>query len=43
MCDANVRYITRHVSANSVRYGADQELRPNKRRAASEAAGLSVK
>ena len=27
----------------SVRYGADQELRPNKRRAASEAAGLSVK
>ena len=43
MCDANVRYITRHVSANSVRYGADQELGPNKRRAASEAAGLSVK
>ena len=38
-----VCYITRHVGGNCVRYGADQELGPNKRRAASEAAGLSVK
>ena len=32
-----------YMRGNCVRYGADQELGPNKRRAASEAARLSVK
>ena len=37
------RFFILHARGNCVRYGADQELGPNKRRAASEAARLSVK